>query len=155
MQPEALVAQIRAARKYFDKSTECLDESDSAFAPKPEMFTAAQQVAHVAQTIDWFKDGVFGDGFDMDFAKHEKGVRAVTSLKAARQWLDRSTNAIVAEIEKHSAADLAEPLPKDSIMGAAPRGAALMGLVEHTSHHRGALAVYARLVGKTPAMPYM
>ncbi len=25
----------------------------------------------------------------------------------------------------------------------------------HTAHHRGALAVYARLLGKVPAMPYM
>ena len=37
----------------------------------------------------------------------------------------------------------------------APKGAAAQGLVDHTAHHRGALAVYARLVGKTPSMPYM
>jgi uncharacterized damage-inducible protein DinB len=26
--------------------------------------------------------------------------------------------------------------------------------VEHTAHHRGALTVYSRLLGKVPPMPY-
>jgi len=28
-------------------------------------------------------------------------------------------------------------------------------MVEHTAHHRGALTVYSRVLGKVPAMPYM
>lgn len=156
MTADAIVRQIRTTRQYFDRSTGCLEEADSGFSPKPGMFTVAQQVAHVAQTIDWFRDGVFGSGgFDMDFPAHEAKVREVTSLKAAREWLDRATEAIVATVEKSSPDELAAPLPKDSLMGSAPRGAALAGIVEHTSHHRGALSVYSRLLGKTPAMPYM
>jgi uncharacterized damage-inducible protein DinB len=27
-------------------------------------------------------------------------------------------------------------------------------MVEHTAHHRGALTVYSRLLGKVPLMPY-
>ena len=47
------------------------------------------------------------------------------------------------------------PLPKDGIMGGAPRMAIVGGIIDHTAHHRGALSVYARLRGKAPAMPYM
>lgn len=156
MTADRLVAQLRATRQFFDRSTDCLEEADSEFRPKPEMFSVAQQVSHVAQTIDWFIDGVFGPkGFDVDFPAHEAEVRKITSLKAAREWLDRATENAVSVIGKKSPEELAAPLPKDSIMGASPKGAALGGLVEHTSHHRGALTVYSRLLGKTPSMPYM
>ncbi len=30
----------------------------------------------------------------------------------------------------------------------------ISAITDHTSHHRGALSVYARLLGKVPAMPY-
>ena len=39
-------------------------------------------------------------------------------------------------------------------MGGVPRAAILSGITDHTAHHRGALTVYARLLGKTPPMPY-
>ena len=39
-------------------------------------------------------------------------------------------------------------------VGGAPRLALVTGLGDHTAHHRGVLAVYARLCGRVPAMPY-
>ena len=40
------------------------------------------------------------------------------------------------------------------IMTGAPKMSVVGGIVDHTAHHRGALAVYARLLGKEPKMPY-
>ena len=40
-------------------------------------------------------------------------------------------------------------------MGGLPRSAIFGAITDHTAHHRGALTVYARLLGKTPPMPYM
>ena len=40
------------------------------------------------------------------------------------------------------------------IMTGAPKISVVGGIVDHTAHHRGALAVYARLLGKIPQMPY-
>ena len=40
-------------------------------------------------------------------------------------------------------------------MGGQPVSDVFWGLVDHTAHHRGALTVYARLLGKVPPMPYM
>ena len=85
---QGLFGQLAAMKEYFDRSTRVLEEADSTFAPKEGMFTAAQQVAHVAQTIDWFVAGAFAaDGFSMDFETMDKEVRAVTSLSAARAWV--------------------------------------------------------------------
>jgi uncharacterized damage-inducible protein DinB len=116
----------------------------------------AQQVAHVADTFDWFIDGAFGTkGFDMNFVARDVPIRATTSLQAARKQLDASYGRALRVIAEKTPDELLSPMPADSIMGGAPKGSIVGGLVEHTSHHRGALTVYARLRGKTPAMPYM
>ena len=48
-----LLRQLNADVEYFTRSTGALTEDDSAFAPVDGVFTAAQQVAHAAQTIEW------------------------------------------------------------------------------------------------------
>ncbi len=45
-------------------------------------------------------------------------------------------------------------LPPGPIMDRAPVLAVFEGITDHTAHHRGSLAVYARLLGKEPKMPY-
>lgn len=156
MDPKILVTSLQQSKDWFDRSTSSLAEGDSGFAPSEGMMTAAQQVAHVAQTIDWFFEGAFRpEGFDLDFESHGREVAKVTSLQAARAWLDRS----VAEGEKvilaHSAEEWAARLPEGPVMGGAPRSTVVAGITDHTAHHRGYLAVYARLCGHTPPMPYM
>jgi uncharacterized damage-inducible protein DinB len=155
MDGPAAVSALRNMKAFFDRTSSCFEERDSGFAPRPEMFTVAQHVAHTAFTVDWFVEGVFGSrGFDMDFAAHEREVRRVTSLAEARAWWERSTKAVIDAVGAKSAAELAEPLPKGSLMAGAPRHSIVSGLVDHTAHHRGALAAYARLAGKVPPMPY-
>jgi uncharacterized damage-inducible protein DinB len=149
-----LHAQVAAMKEFFDRSTRVLEEADSGFAPKDAMFTAAQQVAHVAQTIDWFMKGAFA-GFDMDFEHMDKEVRSVTSIGAARAWIDKSTAAANAVIDAHSDAEWSDLLPPGPIMGGQPRFVIFGALTDHTAHHRGALTVYSRLLGKVPPMPYM
>ena len=156
MNRKAVLEVLKSMREYFDRSTRVLEEADSRFAPKKEMFTAAQQVAHVAQTIEWFIQGAFAaGGFNMDFERIDKEVRGVTSLGAARKWMERACAAANQAAEVHTEAEWAELLPENPIMGVVPRYAILSALTDHTAHHRGALTVYSRLLGKVPPMPYM
>ncbi len=153
---QGLFGQLAAMKEYFDRSTRVLEEGDSAFAPKEGMFTAAQQVAHVAQTIDWFMEGAFAEGgFSMDFENMTKQVHAVTSLAAAREWFERSCAAAKTVVDSHSDGDWMAPLPPGPIMGGQPRFIIFGALTDHSAHHRGALTVYSRLLGKVPPMPYM
>src|ERR1035441_5107922 len=81
-------SQLLASQDFFERSTRVLDEADSAFRPQEGMMTVAQQVAHTAQTLDWFIEGASRpEGFDLDFEKHATALDAVTSLAAARQTL--------------------------------------------------------------------
>src|SRR5438045_3491663 len=153
---DGLQAQLSSIKEFFDRSTRALDESDSTFAPTDGMFTTAQQVAHAAQTVDWFITGAFAPGgFEMDFEKLDKEVRAVKSLATARSWMNKACESAKASIDAHSDADWGAPLPPGPIMGGMPRFLIFGAISDHTAHHRGALTVYARLRGKVPPMPYM
>jgi uncharacterized damage-inducible protein DinB len=153
---EGLLAQFNAMKEFFDRSTRVLEEKDSGFAPKDGMFTVAQQVAHAAQTVDWFIQGAFAPGgFSMDFEKLDKDVRAVTSLTAARQWMDRACAEAIGVINSHSDADWSGRLAEGPVMGGMPRFTIFGAITDHSAHHRGALTVYTRLLGKVPPMPYM
>ena len=156
VQKEIMVQELRAAQENLERSSRCLEEGDSGFVPTEGVMTAAQQVAHIAQTIDWFLEGVFRpEGFDMNFEKHAEEIAGVTSLAAAREWVDRSFDAAVQAVESRTPEEMAEPIAEGPIMGGAPRFAFVGAVVDHTAHHRGALTIYSRILGKTPAMPYM
>jgi uncharacterized damage-inducible protein DinB len=155
MNPDAAVRSLQNMKTFFDKCTGCFDEADAGFVPKDEQFTVAQQVAHVAQTVDWFVDGVFGGrGFDTNWKEHWDDVKAVKTLGEAREWWERAMKRAEETYGSKSAEELAQPIENDNLMGGAPRGTTVFGLADHTAHHRGSLMVYARLLGKEPPNPY-
>jgi uncharacterized damage-inducible protein DinB len=147
--------QLLASQDFFERSTRVLDEADSGFRPREGMMTVAQQVAHTAQTLDWFIEGALRpEGFDLDFEKHAQALDAVTSLAAARRMLATAYANAIQFLRARSPEELARPLPPGPVMGGQPISDIVWSMVEHTAHHRGALTVYSRTLGKTPPMPY-
>ena len=119
-------------------------------------FSVAGQVAHIGQTIDWFIEGAFSpDGFDTDFTAHEQKIRAVTSLAEAMDWVRRAVENARQVVASKSEEEWAAPLAPGPVMGGLPRSTIFGGITDHTAHHRGALTVYARALGKTPPNPYI
>ena len=155
MTQKGMVETLNAMREYFNRSTRPLGEQHSTFAPGEGLFTAAGQVAHAAQTIEWFYDGAFGKDWSMDFEGMDKQVRAVKSIAEARAWFERAVNKAVQVAESHSDDEWATPFPPNPIMGERARYEIIGAVTDHTAHHRGALTVYQRLLGLTPPMPYM
>jgi uncharacterized damage-inducible protein DinB len=154
-QPYDFANQLVASQDFFQRSTRLLEEADSGFRPREGMMTVAQQVAHTAQTLDWFIEGASRpEGFDLDFEKHAQALETVTSLAAARQTLAAAYANAIHFLRSRSPEDLARPLPPGPVMGGQPIGEIVWSMVEHTAHHRGALTVYSRLLGKVPPMPY-
>lgn len=155
MDATPFIGQLAATRQFLVTATADFRAEDAAFTPRPGLLTVAGHLAHVALTVDWFIAGAFlrPEGFDLDFPEHLRQAQAVTSLAVARAEVDRAFAAAQAAVASH-ALRLYEPLPAGPIMGGAPRLAIIGGIVDHTAHHRGALAVYARLLGREPALPY-
>ena len=153
---EQAITELKSAHEFFNRSTRNLTEEHSTVVPAPGMMTAAQQVAHAAQTVDWFMEGAFRpEGFDTNFEAHAAAVNSCTSLAAARAWFEKAIDGAKALVATKSDAELMTELPAGQIMGGAPRMAIFSAITDHTAHHRGALTVYARLQGVVPPMPYM
>jgi uncharacterized damage-inducible protein DinB len=149
------VAELSSAQEFFNRSTRNLTEAHSSVVPAEGMMTAAQQVAHAAQTVEWFMEGAFRpEGFDLDFEKHAKATGACKSLTVARDWFERAMAAAKQRMATLTDAELLAPLPEGPVMGGLPRMAIFSSITDHTAHHRGALTVYARLQGVVPPMPY-
>jgi uncharacterized damage-inducible protein DinB len=147
--------QLLASKDFFDRSTRVLSEADSEFRPRPEMLSVAQQVAHVAQTLDWFIQGVTRpEGFDLDFERQAAESKEVKSLETARGMLDAAYQSVIEYLRARTPEELGRPLPPGPVMGGQPLSDIVWAMVEHSAHHRGALTVYSRLLGKVPPMPY-
>ncbi len=151
---QGLLAEVQAVQNFFNKSSNCLSEEDSNFKPQTEMMTVAQHVQHTADTFHWFINGAFSDNFDMDLDDYQEKMAKVTSLRESRKNLEEAVQRLTKEIEIHSESEWQEPIKDKRIMSGAPRFAIVSAISEHTAHHRGALAVYSRLLGKIPEMPY-
>lgn len=155
MNKENLINTLNLTKMFFNRSTDCLTDEDSDFKPKDGMLTTAQQIAHVGQTVEWFMEGAFSPkGFDMDFEKHFQVIAKYKTVKEARNYLEESFQKAISKVENSTEEELKAPIVKDTIMGGCERNCVIGGIEEHTSHHRGSLAVYSRLLGKEPKMPY-
>lgn len=149
-----LVNELQSTLKFFETTLSVFDPADAGFAPSPELYTVAGHVAHAASSVDWFIEGAFGEGWDMDFEADIAKAKLVTSLEESTAWLHRAFDNAIAVVSAASDEELFAPISDTRIMAGAPKAAVVSGIVDHTAHHRGSLAVYARLIGKVPAMPY-
>ena len=153
---EQLAEELRRSKAYFDRSTSALQEEDAGYTPADGLMHAAGIIAHVAQTVDWFADAAFTDkGFVMDFEGMAKETLEITTLADARRWLDKAYARAIQAVGNCSDAEIMASFPPNEIMGPAPKASIVSAIADHTAHHRGVLAVYARLCGRVPPMPYM
>ncbi len=154
METNPLVLQLRMMQSFFNKTIENLEEADSGYKPEDGAMTVVQQVAHTAQTVDWFTDGTFDDnGYAMNFEEAMNEIFACTSLNEAKDWFNKSVEKAVDIFGSKTGDELNAPI-KGEIMAGMPRIAAVPSLADHTAHHRGSLAVYSRMLGKPAPMPY-
>jgi len=155
MMKEGLIEQLKSIRHFFLNSTKCLSEEDSNFKPQEKIYSVAQVIGHTADTVDWFFDGAFSEkGFDMNFDNYEEKMKKYTSVKQGLEYFNKAIDSAIKKINELSQEELMIPFPKGQIMAGAPKMVIVGAIADHTAHHRGALTVYARLLGKVPQMPY-
>lgn len=154
-QQDELLDQVKDSIEFLERSASCLTEDDATFKPTEDSMTVAQQLAHIGHTVDWFLQGVFGEGFDLDFEAHAKVILGHDKLAPAMQLARDAHGRLSERLRKATPEELEGPIPPGPIMGGLPRRWVIYALLDHTAHHRGALTVYSRLRGHTPKMPYM
>lgn len=155
MKPYHPADLLRMERRFFHNVIKDFRPEHADFAPRPEMLTVAQHINHVAHTLDWFREGAFGAGFDLDFEKMAASYKQPLTLEQAVARLNEAYDRLIDLVDGLSEAEIMEPMADNAILGAAPKLVALTANGDHTAHHRGALSVYQRLLGMTPTMPYV
>jgi uncharacterized damage-inducible protein DinB len=141
---------------YLLKTVSVLTDEDSTYAPAEGAMSLVNHFAHAAQCIEWFIEGAFSpNGFRMDFEAMYEEVLAVKTLSEAKKQLGDIVDRVVVKLGETSREEMMQPIAEGPIMGGVPRIAIIEGITDHTSHHRGAISVYARLLGKPAPMPYM
>jgi uncharacterized damage-inducible protein DinB len=153
LRAEAL-ADVNATEKFFDRTLRCFDEADSLFRAAPTTYSVAAHVRHAARAIDWFREGALHDRWAMDFEEQIAEAHAAGSLEEAKADLALAFSRLREALVTAGPERLAERLPDNPILPGKPRFQVVSAVVDHTAHHRGALAVCARLLGKEPLMPY-
>jgi len=151
---DGIISSLKNQRAFFMNTIECFSEEDSTFKPKDEVYTVAQHIGHAAETYDWFIEGAFGGkGFDMNFDNYKEEMKKYRSFNETVRQFNAAVDNAIAKIESLTEEELMERIT-DDLMKGAPKMYVVYALADHTAHHRGALAVYARLLGKEPKMPY-
>ncbi len=154
MTKDFLIYELQNSLKFFLTVVSGFHESDSDYAPQTGVYTVAAQIEHAALTVEWFIDGAFGSGFNMDFEEHDRTAREAKSISQSVDHLKKTFAKLVMLIETNDLAVFQESLPEGSPMEG-PKYGVLFGVIDHTAHHRGALSQYLRSMGKVPPMPYM
>lgn len=149
-----VIGHLKSQEKFFLNTISCFTDADSGFRPDKKMYTIAQHIGHAAETIEWFVEGVFvRNEFDMNFENYSERVKKYTSFDECVNYFKEATAKGIEIIDKVSDSELLAPITAQ-IMTGDPKMDVVWAITDHTAHHRGVLAVYARLLGKVPQMPY-
>lgn len=146
---------VRRTCQYLKNVIVPLQEEHGDFRPRPGMMSVSEQIRHVANTVNWFREGAWGAGFDMDFEKIEAEIHRPGTLAESIEALDRAYGDFAEFLEGQSAEELMEPMADNPVFGQAPKILTLNADADHTAHHRGSLSVYIRLLDMVPPMPYI
>ncbi|MBI1291282.1 hypothetical protein GC173_08570 [bacterium] len=155
MTPAQLADTARGDRHFLDNVLNALPVDAGSAVPLPGMMTAAQQIVHIAATLDWFLEGVFGSGFHDDFSAQQEALARATSIAEARVQLNAAWDRWIAAVENCPESTLQDVLPPNPFFQGKIRETVIMYNSDHTAHHRGILTVYLRHLGITPPMVYM
>lgn len=155
MEKHPAVSILDTMQKMFNRTVSVLDDADSAFMPAEGMYNTAQQLRHTWMTLDWFTDASHNAGaFDLDFEEHERKVREAGSVEREKAEFDAAVQRAREHFGGLTAEQLQQHMPDNPVFVDTPVFDLVGAIADHTSHHRGSLAVYARLRGKQPPMPY-
>ena len=118
------------------------------FCPHPRSMTLGRLITHLAELPAWGAALLASDGFDL--ANRPANDRVEASLADALASFDRNVSAVRHAIVTRTDAELLAPWTlktEGKDVFTVPRLIALrLLLLEHSTHHRGQLTVYLRLL---------
>ena len=118
-----------------------------SWKPRDDLRSFAEQFMHIAQTEDFYAQGLFGNGWDMTrFAPPDKEM----TREMLKDTLAETRAFTLAKLNEFDPEDPGKPVSVPGIPIPWPLRGWLWYLVEHEVHHKAQLALYLRQTGITP-----
>jgi hypothetical protein len=174
--------RLDAHKEFFHRTTACFRPQDGGFRPRPDMLSVNGQILHVTAAMEFFLAGLvvsfdrlkpgpwvsrrgkgaswigLGTGFaDMAWTEEatldQEAIDDDASVRTALKAFDGTMDIVCRVFAQFTPEEMTSPLPRNPLDLRSPQHV-LDILLDHTAHHRGALAQYARLLGHDPSIPY-
>jgi len=127
------------------------DDADMNLRPGPGSMSTAEQINQICSSNNFLK--VLADGEPLSMSAFQRAFE-INSVAEAIAALKKMVNEVTIALEMSSQEiwdEVVEPFGPGYRM---TRGQLAYMMLDHESHHRGQLTVYARVAGKVPPVIY-
>jgi len=141
--PQAIfVKHLKISRDFTLKVAEQMPEADYGFKLTPPQMSFAEQMVHLSQGAEYFLSPIFGG---------KPNPAKPASLKKADviAFIRTSFDATIDKVSKLTHQDIIKTYTSEE--GTMTGLELLIGLLDHTTHHRASAEMYLRAKGITPA----
>ncbi|MBZ5592102.1 MAG: DinB family protein [Acidobacteriia bacterium] len=137
-----VLKHLKTSRDFTLKVAEQMPESDYNFKLTPPQMSFAEQLVHLSQGGEYFLSPIFGE---------KPNPAKPASMKKADviAFVKMSFDASIEKVSKLTPEQISKSYKSDE--GTMTGLEMLMGLLDHTTHHRASAEMYLRAKGITPA----
>jgi uncharacterized damage-inducible protein DinB len=144
-----LVPEFEAEMRETGRMLAAVPEIHREYRPDPESRSALELAWHIVSSEIWLLEGIVNGQLAPEQARLPRHIRSVQDVIDLHRT---SVPELLDQVRQLGPEGLLRTMPFNAEDN--PSIVYLSFLIRHTAHHRGALTVYARLLGKTPLMPY-
>ena len=136
-----VLKHLQTSRDFTLKVADQMPEATYSFKLTPPQMSFAEQMVHLSQTLDAFLSAFSGE-------RPGEGKPATMSKKDVTAFVRKSFDDAIAKIGKLTPAQLSKTYTGGE--GTMSGTEILLGLLDHTTHHRASAEMYLRAKGITP-----
>lgn len=137
----AILKHLKTSRDFTLKVADQMPEADYAFRLTPPQMSFAEQMVHLTQALDEYIAPFSGQ-------KPNPAKPASMSKKDVTAFVRKSFDDTIAKVSKLTPAQLSKTYASEE--GNMTGLELLMGMLDHTTHHRASAEMYLRAKGITP-----
>ena len=139
--PAAVLKHLKTSRDFTLKVADQMPESAYDFKLTPPQMSFAEQMVHLTQGLDEYIAPFSGE-------KPNPAKPASMSKKDVMSFVRTSFDKVIEKVSKLTPAQLSKTYTSDE--GTMSGLELLMGMLDHTTHHRASAEMYLRAKGITP-----
>lgn len=136
-----ILKHLKTSRDFTLKVAEQMPESDYSFKLTPPQMSFAEQLVHLSQSSEYFLSPILGQKPNPAKPASLKKADVIAFVKA-------SFDSAIDKVSKLTPEQLSKTYKSDE--GTMTGLDLLLGLLDHTTHHRASAEMYLRAKGITP-----